>query len=134
MPRFKLNGACSNRSGRPVQALRPVARAPCRRSAGLCVTLTHCACHVRASGPICNANLEHRSNSMGRFAAFLYGIASYVLFLITVVYAIGFVGGLVVPKIIDSGTVVPVLEALVVNLVLMAVFAIQHSVMARKSF
>src|SRR5471032_3086019 len=71
---------------------------------------------------------------MGRFAAFLYGLASYVLFFVTFLYAIGFVADLVVPKAIDTGTVVPVLEALIVNLVLMAVFAIQHSVMARKQF
>ena len=71
---------------------------------------------------------------MGRFVAFLYGIAAYVLFFITILYAIGFVSGLAVPKTIDSGAVVPLAEALVVNLLLMSVFAIQHSVMARKPF
>jgi protein-S-isoprenylcysteine O-methyltransferase Ste14 len=71
---------------------------------------------------------------MGRIIALLYGIASYVAFFVTILYAIGFVSGLVVPKTIDSGTVVPMAEALVVNLLLMSVFAIQHSVMARKQF
>jgi len=71
---------------------------------------------------------------MGRFIAFLYGLASYVVFFVTILYAIGFVSGLVVPKTIDTGTVVPLAEALVVNLLLMSVFAIQHSVMARKWF
>ena len=71
---------------------------------------------------------------MGRFIAFLYGLASYVVFFVTILYAIGFVSGLVVPKTIDTGTAVPLAEALVVNLVLMSVFAIQHSVMARKPF
>jgi protein-S-isoprenylcysteine O-methyltransferase Ste14 len=71
---------------------------------------------------------------MGRFIAFLYGIASYILFFVTFLYAIGFVSGLVVPKTIDSGTVVPTAEAIIVNLLLMSVFAIQHSVMARKPF
>jgi protein-S-isoprenylcysteine O-methyltransferase Ste14 len=71
---------------------------------------------------------------MGRFIAFLYGLASYVVFFVTILYAIGFVSGLVVPKTIDTGTVVPLPEALVVNLLLMSVFAIQHSVMARKPF
>jgi protein-S-isoprenylcysteine O-methyltransferase Ste14 len=71
---------------------------------------------------------------MGRFIAFLYGLASYALFFVTFLYAIGFVADLVVPKAIDTGTVGPALEALIVNLVLMAVFAIQHSVMARKQF
>src|SRR3982074_576769 len=70
----------------------------------------------------------------GRFVALLYGIASYVAFFVTILYAIGFVSGLVVPKTIDSGTVVPMAEALIVNLLLMSVFAIQHSVMARKQF
>jgi protein-S-isoprenylcysteine O-methyltransferase Ste14 len=71
---------------------------------------------------------------MGRFIAFLYGLASYVVFFVTFLYAIGFVSGLVVPKTIDTGTVVPLTEAFIVNILLMSVFAIQHSVMARKQF
>jgi protein-S-isoprenylcysteine O-methyltransferase Ste14 len=71
---------------------------------------------------------------MGRILAFLYGLAAYLVFVVAFLYAIGFVSGLVVPKTIDTGTVVPLGEALVVNLLLMAAFAIQHSVMARKPF
>jgi protein-S-isoprenylcysteine O-methyltransferase Ste14 len=71
---------------------------------------------------------------MGPFIAFLYGLASYVVFFVTFLYAIGFVTGVIVPKTIDTGTVVPTSEALVVNLLLMAAFAIQHSVMARRQF
>ena len=71
---------------------------------------------------------------MARFLAFLYGTAAYVLFLGTFLYAIGFVTGLPVPKTIDMGPVVPVTEALIVNVLLMSLFAIQHSVMARKGF
>lgn len=71
---------------------------------------------------------------MGRFIAFLYGLAAYAAFFVSFLYAIGFVSGLVVPKSIDSGDVVPVAAALTVNLLLMSVFAIQHSVMARKAF
>jgi protein-S-isoprenylcysteine O-methyltransferase Ste14 len=71
---------------------------------------------------------------MSRFIAFLYGLASYVAFFATILYAIGFVCGLVVPKTIDTGMVVPVAEALIVNLLLMSIFAIQHSVMARRQF
>src|SRR6202171_656464 len=71
---------------------------------------------------------------MGRIIAFLYGIASYVVFFVTFLYAIGFVSGMVVPKTIDTGTSVPTAEAFVVNLLLMSVFAIQHSMMARKQF
>lgn len=71
---------------------------------------------------------------MGPFIAFLYGIASYVVFIVTFLYAIGFVTGVIVPKTIDTGVVVPTSDALVVNLLLMSVFAIQHSVMARRQF
>ena len=71
---------------------------------------------------------------MARFLAFLYGTAAYVLCLGAFLYAIGFVTGLPVPKTIDTGPVVPVTEALIINVLLMSLFAIQHSVMARKGF
>jgi len=69
-----------------------------------------------------------------KFVAFLYGIAAYLVFFVTILYAIGFVMGLVVPKTIDTGTATPPVEAVIVNLLLMSLFAIQHSVMARQSF
>jgi protein-S-isoprenylcysteine O-methyltransferase Ste14 len=75
-----------------------------------------------------------RRHTVGRFFAFLYGLASYVVFFVTFLYAVGFVSGLLVPKTIDTGTVTPVTEAIIVNLLLMSVFAIQHSVMARRQF
>jgi protein-S-isoprenylcysteine O-methyltransferase Ste14 len=71
---------------------------------------------------------------MSRFIALLYGLVSYLAFFVTILYAIGFVSGLVVPKAIDSGPVAPTMEALIVNLLLMSIFAVQHSVMARKEF
>jgi protein-S-isoprenylcysteine O-methyltransferase Ste14 len=71
---------------------------------------------------------------MGRLIAFLYGLIAYAVFFITFLYAIGFVTALVVPKTIDTGTVVPITEAIIVNLLLMSAFAIQHSVMARPQF
>jgi protein-S-isoprenylcysteine O-methyltransferase Ste14 len=71
---------------------------------------------------------------MGRFIALLYGLAAYLVFFLTFLYAIGFVEGLWVPKTIDTGTVVPMTEALIVNLLLMSLFAVQHSVMARRQF
>jgi protein-S-isoprenylcysteine O-methyltransferase Ste14 len=71
---------------------------------------------------------------MGRIAAFLYGLAAYLLFFFTFLYAIGFVTGVAVPKTIDTGPVVPIGEALIVNILLTTLFALQHSVMARKPF
>src|ERR1700674_5392070 len=71
---------------------------------------------------------------MGRLIALLYGLACYVVFFVTFLYAIGFVTGLALPKTIDTGNVASMTEAFVVNLLVMSAFAVQHSVMARKQF
>jgi len=71
---------------------------------------------------------------MGRIIGFLFGLVAYLVFLPTFLYAIGFVTGVGVPKTIDDGPVVPVVEALIVNLLLLSLFAVQHSGMARKPF
>jgi protein-S-isoprenylcysteine O-methyltransferase Ste14 len=69
------------------------------------------------------------------FFAALYGLVVYAFFLATFTYAIGFVGNLpLLPKTIDSGTTAPLVETLAVNLGLLSLFAIQHSVMARRGF
>ena len=77
---------------------------------------------------------DSRSNPIARIVAFLYGIIAYFVFFVTFLYAIGFVSGMVVPKTIDSGAVGPAMQSAVVDLILMSIFAVQHSVMARRQF
>ncbi len=71
---------------------------------------------------------------MSRLLALLYGTACYAVFLATFLYAVAFVTGAGVPKHIDNGAATPTLVALAIDLVLMTLFAVQHSVMARPAF
>jgi methanethiol S-methyltransferase len=69
-----------------------------------------------------------------RVAVFVYGVACYGVFLATFLYAVGFIGNLVVPKTMDSPARTPFLYALGVEVLLLGIFAVQHSVMARPRF
>ena len=69
-----------------------------------------------------------------RLAVFVYGLLSYIAFFLTFVYAVGFIGNLYVPRSMDSATRMSFWPALIIDALLLLVFAVQHSVMARPAF
>ncbi len=71
---------------------------------------------------------------MKKSAIFIYGIVAYCVFLIAFLYAIGFVGNIIVPKSIDSGAETTLLSSILINVIVLSVFALQHSIMARPAF
>lgn len=71
---------------------------------------------------------------MARFLALTYGVLNYLIFLVVFLYAVGFVGDLVVPRTVDHGPQASVVAAIVVDVLLLGLFAVQHSVMARPAF
>src|ERR1700704_1839156 len=71
---------------------------------------------------------------MNRLFALIYGVLIYAVFLATLAYAVCFIGDIAVPKTIDSGVDSPLLLAVAINVLLLGIFAIQHSVMARQGF
>jgi protein-S-isoprenylcysteine O-methyltransferase Ste14 len=73
-------------------------------------------------------------SAMSRVTYLLYGLLAYALFFAAILYGIGFVGNLVVPKGIDGGEAAPLSTAIAVNVSLLLLFAVQHNVMARPWF
>jgi protein-S-isoprenylcysteine O-methyltransferase Ste14 len=71
---------------------------------------------------------------MKRFLTIGYGVAAYVLFLAAFLYLVGFVGNLLVPRTVDHGLPAPIGQAVLVNVLLVGAFGVQHSVMARPAF
>ena len=71
---------------------------------------------------------------MSRIFGVAYGFIASLFFLATFIYAICFVGNIIVPKTIDSGLPGPLVEALIIDILLLGLFAVQHSVMARRGF
>jgi methanethiol S-methyltransferase len=69
-----------------------------------------------------------------RLAVFAYGLVSYLVFFLTFVYAVGFIGNLYVPKSMDSAARISFFPALVIDALLLLMFAVQHSIMARPAF
>ena len=71
---------------------------------------------------------------MGKIISFLYGVIGHVGFLLVFMYLVGFLANFAVPKSVDSGETGPFGQALLINVLLLAIFGVQHSVMARQGF
>ncbi|WP_117885284.1 methanethiol S-methyltransferase [Aureibaculum luteum] len=71
---------------------------------------------------------------MNKILVILYGIVAYIVFLVAFLYAVGFVGNIIVPKSIDTGVDGPLLQSAFINIGLLSLFAMQHTIMARPAF
>ena len=72
--------------------------------------------------------------TLKRISVFLFGVVTYMIFFVTFLYQIGFVERLYVPKTINDGDVIGMTQAILINLGLLSIFAIQHTIMARIAF
>jgi protein-S-isoprenylcysteine O-methyltransferase Ste14 len=88
---------------------------------------------TESGGPACAVG-GHAACPATKALSLAYGLISYAIFLGTFLYAVGFVGNLVVPKSVDSGEAVPAGEAVAIDVLLLGLVAAQHSVMARPAF
>lgn len=89
---------------------------------------------MTSSREIARLPIERPHGVLARLAFLAYGITCYALFFATFLYTVGFTLGAGVPKHINSGVVVPLPEAIIIDLALLTLFAVQHSVMARRQF
>jgi protein-S-isoprenylcysteine O-methyltransferase Ste14 len=78
--------------------------------------------------------VSYAGSYLSRAAILVYGVATYAFFLGVFLYAIGFVGGFFVPRSLENGKAVDPLSAVLIDVVLLALFAVQHTVMARPAF
>ncbi len=74
------------------------------------------------------------SAMLKRIVFFAYGVVCYAVFFATFLYAVGFIGGFLVPTALDGAATVPLAKGLAINAGLLGLFAVQHSVMARRWF
>ncbi|NEP52397.1 MAG: isoprenylcysteine carboxylmethyltransferase family protein [Moorea sp. SIO3C2] len=79
-------------------------------------------------------NSDYKKNIFLRITFLIYGILCYLLFLVTILYAIGFTSNFLVPKSMDTGGSTSFIQAIIIDTLLLGVFGVQHSGMARQGF